>query len=51
MLGPGLASGRTPLSGRTPEYFGEDALLTGLLTAATVNGLEDGNPDKPVIRT
>ena len=49
MLGPGLASGRTPLSGRTPEYFGEDALLTGLLTAATVNGLEDGNPDKPVI--
>ncbi len=49
VLGPGLASGRTPLSGRTPEYFGEDALLTGLLTAATVNGLEEGNPDKPVI--
>ncbi len=49
VLGPGLASGRTPLSGRTPEYFGEDSLLTGLLTAATVNGLENGNPDKPVI--
>jgi beta-glucosidase len=49
VLGPGLASGRTPLSGRTPEYFGEDSLLTGLLTAATVNGLEEGNPDKPVI--
>ncbi|MCM6763373.1 glycoside hydrolase family 3 C-terminal domain-containing protein [Rathayibacter sp. ZW T2_19] len=49
VLGPGLASGRTPLSGRTPEYFGEDPLLTGLLTAATVNGLEEGNPDKPVM--
>ncbi|WP_208544828.1 beta-glucosidase [Rathayibacter festucae] len=49
VLGPGLAGGRDPRSGRTPEYFGEDPLLTGLLTAATVNGLEDGNPDKPVI--
>ncbi|MBM7412402.1 beta-glucosidase [Clavibacter michiganensis] len=49
VLGPGLASGRTPLAGRTPEYFGEDPVLTGLLTAATVTGLEEGNRKKPVI--
>ena len=49
ILGPGLASGRTPLSGRTPEYFGEDPVLTGLLTASTVRGIENGNPDKPVM--
>ena len=49
VLGPGLAGGRTPLSGRTPEYFGEDPLLTGLLTAATVRGLENGNRQKPVM--
>ncbi|PRY65417.1 beta-glucosidase [Glaciihabitans tibetensis] len=48
VLAPGLASGRTPLAGRTPEYFGEDSLLSGLFTAATVNGLE-GIADKPVI--
>jgi beta-glucosidase len=49
ILGPGLASGRTPLSGRTSEYFGEDPLLTGLLTASTVRGYENGNPDQPVM--
>ncbi len=49
ILGPGIASGRTPLSGRTPEYFGEDPLLSGLMGAAAIRGLEDGNPDKPVI--
>ncbi|GAB3659803.1 hypothetical protein GCM10027591_12750 [Zhihengliuella somnathii] len=49
VLAPGLAGGRTPLSGRTPEYFGEDPLLSGLFTAATVNGLENGDPNKPVI--
>lgn len=49
VLGPGVASGRTPLSGRTPEYFGEDALLSGLMGAANVRGLEEGNPDKPVL--
>jgi len=49
VLGPGLSGGRTPLAGRTPEYFGEDPLLSGLLTAAAVNGLQDGNPDKPVL--
>lgn len=49
VLGPGVASGRNPLSGRTPEYFGEDPLLSGLMAAANVRGLEDGNPDKPAL--
>ncbi len=49
ILGPGIASGRNPLSGRTPEYFGEDPILSGLMGAANVRGLEDGNPDKPVL--
>ena len=49
MLGPGIASGRTPLSGRGSEYFGEDPLLSGLMAAANVRGLEHGNPDKPVV--
>jgi beta-glucosidase len=49
VLGPGVASGRTPLLGRTPEYFGEDPLLSGLMAAANVRGLETGNPDKPVV--
>ena len=49
VLGPGIASGRTPLSGRGSEYFGEDALLSGLMAAANVKGLEQGNPDKPVV--
>lgn len=49
VLGPGLASGRTPLSGRTPEYFGEDPVLTGLFTASSVDGLHEGDPLKPVL--
>ncbi|WP_353813746.1 beta-glucosidase [Agromyces sp. SYSU T00266] len=49
ILGPGIASGRTPLSGRGSEYFGEDPVLSGLMAAANVRGLEDGNPDKPII--
>jgi beta-glucosidase len=49
VLGPGIASGRTPLSGRGSEYFGEDPLLSGLMAAANVKGLEHGNPDKPVV--
>jgi beta-glucosidase len=49
VLGPGIASGRTPLLGRTPEYFGEDPLLSGLMAAANVRGLENGDPEKPVV--
>lgn len=44
ILAPGIASGRTPLSGRTPEYFGEDPVLSGVLGAAGVRGIEDNNP-------
>ncbi|MCV2394203.1 glycoside hydrolase family 3 C-terminal domain-containing protein [Actinotalea sp. M2MS4P-6] len=40
ILAPGVASGRTPLSGRTPEYLGEDSLLSGLMAAAGVNGIQ-----------
>lgn len=49
LLGPGVAGGRTPLSGRTSEYYGEDPVLSGVLAAANVRGLEDGNPDMPVV--
>ncbi len=49
ILGPGIASGRTPLSGRTPEYFGEDPVLSGAMGASAIRGLEDGNPTKRVI--
>jgi beta-glucosidase len=41
ILGPGIASGRTPLSGRNAEYFGEDPLLSGLMGAANTRGIED----------
>jgi beta-glucosidase len=44
ILAPGVASGRTPLAGRTPEYFGEDPVLSGVLGAAGVRGIEDENP-------
>ncbi|MFF3663905.1 beta-glucosidase family protein [Streptomyces olivochromogenes] len=49
VLGPGVSSGRTPQAGRTGEYFGEDSLLSGTLAAAQINGLQDGNPDEPVM--
>ena len=40
MLAPGIASGRTPLAGRTPEYFGEDPLLSGLMGGQMAAGIE-----------
>ncbi|WP_432990637.1 glycoside hydrolase family 3 N-terminal domain-containing protein [Dactylosporangium sp. CA-233914] len=49
ILGPGVASGRTPLSGRTPEYLGEDSLLSGSMAAAHINGIQKGDPARPVM--
>ncbi|GAA5206319.1 beta-glucosidase family protein [Microbacterium kyungheense] len=40
VLGPGIGNGRTPLAGRTPEYFGEDPLVNGLFAASQAEGLE-----------
>ena len=52
LLGPGIASGRTPLSGRTPEYLGEDSLLSGSLAAAQTRGIQQGTPvDEAVMAT
>jgi beta-glucosidase len=37
------------LAGRTPEYLGEDSLLSGDLTAALVDGIQTGNENEPVM--
>jgi beta-glucosidase len=46
LLGPGIASGRDPRSGRTSEYFGEDAVHSGLMAAAYSVGVgsDDSEP-------
>lgn len=49
ILGPGVASGRTPLAGRTPEYFGEDSVLSGHLAAAQANGIQSPTGDRAVM--
>lgn len=40
ILAPGIGNGRTPLAGRTPEYFGEDPLVNGMFAASNAAGIE-----------
>jgi beta-glucosidase len=40
LLGPGINIHHHPLNGRNFEYFSEDPLITGIMTAAQTRGFE-----------